>query len=135
MLKTTVGLFIPFLLFGCSSTSSSPVNIDSVKVKNHTLAPDHGKTFSFKSYGCIVKDGSLKNEAAFASAGSYGTLIASNSKSSSAVDQYHVSCDASPAGGKSSCVIQHIGGNSRAKDYGGSNCPDIKFKLINFKSF
>jgi len=135
MLKTTIGLFIIFLLYGCSSTPSSTTGGDSSTVKTHTIAIDNSKKFTFKSSGCKLEQGSLSNEADFASAGSYGTLVVANSKSNATVDQYRVSCSAVAPGAKSACVIQRVQGTGTGNDFGGSNCPDMKFSLINFRNF
>jgi hypothetical protein len=135
MFKTAIGLFIIFLLHGCTSTPSTTPGGDSSAVKMHTLSLDNNKKFTFKSSGCKLEEGVLTNAADFASAGSYGTLVVANSKSNTTVDQYRVSCSAVAAGGKSSCVIQRVQGTGTSKDFGGSNCPDMKFNLVNFRSF
>jgi len=136
MFYKAAGLLIALILHGCATAPPKPENADTASVKTHTLPPASGKTLSFKSAGCIIKaDGTLQNGSGYASAGSYGTLVITSSTGSAAIDQYHVSCGALAAGGKSSCVIQHVDGYGTSKDYGGANCPDMKFKLINFKSF
>lgn len=134
MFKSIIGLFIACMLYGCSSTQSKLPG-EGAATKTHTLSAGSSKKLSFKSSGCIIKEGTLKNEADFASAGSYGTLVVSNSNSNSAIDQYRVSCGAAPVGETSSCVIQRVQGSGSSKDFGGLNCPDMKFQLVNFRSF
>lgn len=134
MFKSIIGLFIVCILYGCSSTPSKLPG-EGAATKTHTLSAGNSKKLSFKSSGCIIQEGALKNEADFASAGSYGTLVVSNSKSNSAIDQYRVSCGAAAVGEASSCVIQRVQGSGSSKDFGGLNCPDMKFQLINFRSF
>ena len=135
MFKTAIGLLIVFLLFGCSSTQTTPPVGDGSVSKTHSLAAGNSKKLSFKSSGCKIGEGSLKNEADYASAGSYGTLVVANSKTNSNVDQYRVSCGAVPVGATSSCVIQRVEGSGSSRDYGGLDCPDMKFQLVNFRSF
>lgn len=135
MFKTTIGLLIVFLLYGCSGSRTKVPADDSTATKTHSLSAGNSKKLSFKSSGCRIGEGSLKNEADFASAGSYGTLIVANSKTNSTIDQYRVSCGAVPVGGASSCVIQRIEGSGSSKDFGGLDCPDMKFQLVNFRSF
>jgi len=135
MFKITLGLLIAFLLYGCSSTQTNVPAGDGAATKTHSLPAGNSKTLSFKSSGCKIGEGSLKNSADYASAGSYGTLIVANSKTNSNIDQYRVSCSAVPAGGASSCVIQRVEGTGSSRDYGGLNCPDMKFQLVNFRSF
>ena len=135
MFKTTIGLFIVFLLYGCSSTQSNVPAGDSASTKTHSLSAGNSKKLSFKSYGCRIGEGSLKNEADFASAGSYGTLIVANSKTNSTIDQYRVSCGAVAVRATSSCVIQRVEGSGSSRDFGGLDCPDMKFQLVNFRSF
>lgn len=135
MFKTTIGLLIVFLLYGCSGTPTKVPAGDSATTKTHSLSAGNSKKLSFKSSGCRIGEGSLKNEADFASAGSYGTLIVANSKTNSTIDQYRVSCGAIPVGGTSSCVIQRVEGSGSSKDFGGLDCPDMKFQLVNFRSF
>ena len=135
MFKTTIGLLIVFLLYGCSSTPTNPPAGDNSTTKTHSLSAGNSKKLSFKSTGCKIGEGTLKNEANYASAGSYGTLIVANSKSNSNIDQYRVSCGAITVGGTSPCVIQRVEGSGTSKDYGGLNCPDMKFQLMNFRSF
>jgi hypothetical protein len=135
MLKTTLGLLIVFFLYGCSGTHTKVPSDDSSVTKTHSLVAGSSKKLSFKSSGCKIGEGSLKNEADFASAGSYGTLIVANSKTSSNIDKYRVSCGAIAVGATSSCVIQRVEGSGSSKDYGGLNCPDMKFELVNFRSF
>ena len=135
MFKITIGLFIGFLLYGCSSTPSSLPTGDSAAIKSHTLSAGNSKKLLFKSSGCKIGEGTLKNEADFASAGSYGTLVVTNSQSNASIDEYRVSCGAVPVGGSSSCVIQRVQGSGSSKDFGGLNCPDMKFQLVNFRSF
>ena len=135
MFKTTIGLFIVFLLYGCSGTQTNVQVGDSAATKTHSLSAGNSKKLSFKSSGCKIGEGSLKNEADFASAGSYGTLIIANSKTNSNIDQYRVSCGAIAVGGTSPCVIQRVQGSGSSKDFGGLNCPDMKFQLVNFRSF
>jgi len=135
MFKTTIALLIVFLLYGCSGTQTKVPTDDSVATKTHSLPAGNSKKLSFKSSGCKIGEGTLKNEADYASAGSYGTLIVANSKTNSNVDQYRVSCGAVPVGGTSSCVIQRVEGSGSSKDFGGLNCPDMKFELVNFRSF
>jgi len=135
MFKITIAVLIGFLLYGCTSTQSNLPADDSAATKNHSLSAGSSKKLLFKSSGCKIGEGSLKNEADFASAGSYGTLIVANSKSNTSVDQYRVSCGAVPVGGSSSCVIQRVQGSGSSKDFGGLNCPDMKFELVNFRSF
>lgn len=135
MFKKTIGLFIVFLMYGCASTSSDLPAGGSATTNTHTLAAGNSKKLSFKSSGCKIEQGSLNNESDHASAGSYGTLIVANSKTNTSIDQYRVSCGAVPVGGNSSCVIQRVEGSGSSKDFGGLNCPDMKFQLINFRSF
>lgn len=135
MFKITIALLIGFLLYGCASTQTNVPAGDSAATKTHSLSAGTSKKLLFKSSGCKIGEGSLKNEADFASAGSYGTLIVANSKSNTSVDQYRVSCGAVPVGGSSSCVIQRVQGSGSSKDFGGLNCPDMKFELVNFRSF
>ncbi len=135
MLKTTIGLLIVFFLYGCSGTQIKVPSDDSAVTKTHSLSAGSSKKLSFKSSGCKIGEGSLKNEADFASAGSYGTLIVANSKISSSIDKYRVSCGAIAVGATSSCVIQRVEGSGSSKDYGGLNCPDMKFELVNFRNF
>jgi hypothetical protein len=135
MFKTTIGLLIVFLLYGCSGTQTKAPGGDSVAAKTHSLSAGNSKKLSFKSSGCKIGEGALKNEADFASAGSYGTLIVANSKTNSNIDKYRVSCGAIVAGATSSCVIQRVEGSGSSRDYGGLNCPDMKFELVNFRSF
>jgi hypothetical protein len=135
MFKITIGLLIGFLLYGCSSTPSNLPAGDSAATKSHVLSAGNSKKLLFKSSGCKIGEGSLKNEADFASAGSYGTLVVANSKSNASIDQYRVSCGAVPVGRSSSCVIQRVQGSGTSKDFGGLNCPDMKFQLVNFRSF
>lgn len=123
------------LLYGCAATPAKPPATESKTVKSHAFTTGANKKLTFKSDGCKIGEGTLKNEANFASAGSYGTLLVANGQSQTTIDQYRVSCSAVPAGGTSSCVIQRVEGSGRDKDYGGPNCPDMKFKLINFRSF
>lgn len=124
-----------FILFGCTSAPTTPPTTDSSTLKTHTFAAGNSKKLTFKSAGCKIGDGTLKNEANFASAGSYGTLLVANSQSRATIDEYRVSCAAVSAGATSSCVIQRVAGSGRDKDYGGANCPDMKFELTNFRSF
>lgn len=135
MFKTTIVLLIVFLLYGCSGTQTKTPSGDSAATKTHSLSAGNSKKLSFKSSGCIIGEGALKNEADFASAGSYGTLIVANSKTNTSVDKYRVSCGAIAVGATSSCVIQRVEGSGSSKDYGGLNCPDMKFELVNFRSF
>ncbi len=135
MFKMTIGLFIIFLLHGCTSTPSTTTGGDSSAIKTHTLSLDTSKKFTFKSSGCQLEQGVLTNAADFSSAGSYGTLVVANSKSNATVDQYRVSCSAVAAGGKSPCVIQRVQGTGTSQDFGGPNCPDMKFSMVNFRSF
>lgn len=132
MFEKIIGLFIVILLHGCATTGK---DIEGSSAKPHTLSLDTGKKLSFKTSGCKVEGGSIKNDGSYASAGSYGTLIVTNSKSKVTLDQYRVSCGALPAGGKSSCVIQHVEGDGTFKDYGGLGCPDMNFNIINFRIF
>ena len=135
MFKTTIRLLIVFSLYGCSSTQTNLPAGDAAITKTHTLSAGPSKKLSFKSSGCKVEDGSLSNAADFASAGSYGTLTVANSKSNTIIDQYRVSCGAVAVGGTSKCVIQRVDGSGSSRDFGGLNCPDMKFQLINFRSF
>ena len=135
MFKTTIALLIVFLLYGCSGTQTKVPTEDSAATKTHSLSAGNSKKLSFKSSGCKISEGTLKNEADYASAGSYGTLIVANNKTNSNVDQYRVSCGAVPVRGTSSCVIQRVEGSGSSRDYGGLNCPDMKFELVNFRSF
>lgn len=135
MFKTTIGLFIVFLLYGCSSTQPNVPTGDSAATKTHSLPAGNSKTLSFKSSGCKIGEGILKNGADYASAGSYGTLIIANNKTNASIDQYRVSCGAVPVGATASCVIQRVEGSGSSRDYGGLNCPDMKFQLVNFRSF
>lgn len=134
MFEKIIGLLIVISLHGCATTATDTGNGGSSGTQ-HTLLLDNGKKFSFKTSGCKVEGGLLKNDGGYASVGSYGTLIVTNSRSKVTLDQYHVSCGALPAAGKSSCVIQHIEGDGTFKDYGGLGCPDMKFNLINFRIF
>lgn len=125
-----------FLLHGCASGPSTTPTTDNNGVKTHDFTVGNNKKISFQSTGCKIGDGTLKNEANFASAGSYATLLVANSQTrATTIDQYRVSCAAVAAGGTSSCVIQRVEGSGRDKDYGGPGCPDMKFQLINFRSF
>ena len=133
MYKKIIGLFIVMVLHGCATSVPDSVHADGAK--QHALRLENGKTLSFKTLACTIKDGALSSNAAYASAGSYGTLVALNAKSQVPHDKYHFSCGALPAGGKSSCVIQHVEGNDTFNDYGGSGCPDIKFNVTSFRSF
>lgn len=135
MFKTTIGLLIVFFLYGCSGTHTKVPAGDSTAIKTHSFSAGNSKKLSFKSSGCKIGEGTLKNEADFASAGSYGTLIVANSKTNSSIDKYRVSCGAIAVGATSSCVIQRVEGSGSSKDYGGLNCPDMKFELVNFRSF
>ncbi len=135
MFKTMIRLLLVFSLYGCSSTQISQPTGDSATIKMYTLSAGPSKKLSFQSSGCQVRDGTLSNKADFASAGSYGTLTVTNSKSNSTIDQYRVSCGAAAVGGTSKCVIQRVEGSGSSRDYGGLNCPDMKFELINFRSF
>jgi hypothetical protein len=135
MFKTTIWLFIVFSLYGCSGTQTKLPDGDSSAIKTHTLPAGPSKKLSFKSSGCKIENGTLSNAADFASAGSYGTLTVANSNSNATIDQYRVSCGAVAVGGTSKCVIQRIEGSGSSRDYGGLNCPDMKFQLINFRSF
>ena len=135
MFKTIIGLLTLFLLYGCSGTQSKPPAADGAVTKTHSLAIGNSKKLLFKSTGCKIEDGTLKNEADFASAGSYGTLVVANSTSNATIDKYRVSCAAVAVGATSSCVIQRVEGTGSSRDYGGLHCPDMKFQLLNFRSF
>lgn len=135
MFKTIIGLLTVFLLYGCSGTQSKPPAADGAVTKTHSLAAGNSKKLVFKSTGCKIEDGTLKNEADFASAGSYGTLVVANSTSNATIDKYRVSCAAVAVGATSSCVIQRVEGTGSSRDYGGLHCPDMKFQLVNFRSF
>ncbi len=133
MFKKIIAISIIILLDGCASTDKT-IEVSSTD-KQHTLSLDTGKKLSFKTSGCKVENGSIKNDGNYASAGSYGTLIASNTKGNVTLDQYRLSCGALPAKGVAACVIQHVEGDASNKNYGGSGCPDMKFSVINFRSF
>lgn len=135
MNKSTLGCLILCLLTSCAVSPTTAPTTDSIAVKTHTFTASSSKKFTFQTNGCKIGDGTLKNEANFASAGSYATLLVANSKTGTAIDQYRVSCSAVPAGGTSSCVIQRFQVTGTDKDYGGPGCPDMKFQLINFRSF
>jgi hypothetical protein len=135
MFKTTIGLLTLFLLYGCSGTQSKPPAVDGAVTKTHSLAAGNSKKLLFKSTGCKIGEGTLKNEADFASAGSYGTLIVANSTSNATIDKYRVSCAAVAVGASSTCVIQRVEGTGSSRDYGGLHCPDMKFQLVDFRSF
>lgn len=135
MFKTIIGLLTLLLLYGCSGTQSKPPAVDGAVTKTHSLAAGNSKKLLFKSTGCKIGEGTLKNEADFASAGSYGTLVVANSTTNTTVDQYRVSCGAVAVGATSSCVIQRVEGTGSSRDFGGLNCPDMKFQLVNFRSF
>lgn len=135
MFKIAASLIITFLMYGCASTDGNPALSNGLTSKTHVLSAGNGKKLSFKSTGCKIAEGTLKNMSDFASAGSYGTLNVANSKSNSIIDQYRVSCAAVAAGRSSSCVIQRVAGSGSDKDYGGLDCPDMKFELVNFRSF
>ncbi|OGV78360.1 MAG: hypothetical protein A3I83_10355 [Methylotenera sp. RIFCSPLOWO2_02_FULL_45_14] len=134
MSKKIIGLLVIMALHGCATTGTGTDVKDSSGTR-HTLPLDKSKKLSFNMSGCKVEGGAIKNEGSYASAGSYGTLIATNSKSNVALDQYRVTCGALPAGGKASCVIQHIEGAGSFNDYGGAGCPDMHFKVTNFRVF
>lgn len=135
MNKSTIGCLMLCLVHGCASSPSTTPAPDSKTVKTHAFTMGSNKKLSFHSSGCKIGDGTLKNESDFASAGSYATLLVANSQTRTTIDQYRVSCAAVAAGGTSSCVIQRFQGSGRDKDYGGPGCPDMKFELINFRSF
>lgn len=135
MLKKTIAISIIMLLDGCATRDKTIQTIEVSSTKQHTLSLDTGKKLSFKTLGCNVEGGSIKNDGNYASAGSYGTLIASNTKGNVTLDQYRLSCGALPAKGVAACVIQHVEGDASNKNYGGSGCPDMKFNVINFRSF
>lgn len=133
MNKNIIGTFIVIVsLFGCSTTN---IGDSSASSKQHSLVLDASKKLQFNTVGCKLEGGTLKNEAKFASAGSYGTLVFSNSKSKAVLDQYHFSCGATPAGGSSSCVIQHVDGDGTFRGYGGTGCPDMSFAITKFRAF
>ena len=134
MFKKIIGLLVVMALHGCATTGTGTDVKDSSGTR-HTFPLEYGKKLSFNTSACKVEGGTIKNEGSYASAGSYGTLIATNSKSSDALDQYRVTCGALPVGGKASCVIQHIEGAGSFKDYGGVGCPDMHFKITNFRVF
>lgn len=132
MFEKIIGILIVISLHGCATTGTT---VGGSSGTQHTFSLDTGKKLSFNTSGCKVEGGSLKNDGGYASSGSYGTLVVTNSKSKVTIDKYRVSCGALPAGGKSSCVIQHIEGDGTFKDYGGLGCPDMSFNLINFRAF
>lgn len=132
MFEKIIGILIVISLHGCATPGTT---VGGSSGTQHTFSLDTGKKLSFNTSGCKVEGGSLKNDGGYASSGSYGTLIVTNSKSKATIDKYRVSCGALPAGGKSSCVIQHIEGDGTFKDYGGLGCPDMSFNLINFRAF
>jgi hypothetical protein len=132
MFNKLIGLLILFSITGCATKEISASKSTTV---DHTLAVNTANKLLFNTSGCKIEGGYLKNEGNYASAGSYGTLLASNGSSSGVIDQYHVSCGALPPGGKASCVIQHIGGLGTFNDYGGVGCPNIRFNLVNFRVF
>jgi hypothetical protein len=132
MFNKLIGLLILLSITGCATKEISPSKSTTV---DHTFAVNTAKKFLFNTSGCKIESGYLKNEGNYASAGSYGTLVATNGNGSGVIDQYHVSCGALPLGGKSSCVIQHIEGSGTFNDYGGVGCPNMKFNLINFRVF
>lgn len=132
MNRKIIGIFIVISLFGCSTTN---INDSNVSGKKHSLVLDTNKKLLFNTTGCKLEGGTLKNEADFASAGSYGTLAFSNSKSKAVLDQFHFSCGATAAGGVSSCVIQHVDGDGTFRGYGGTGCPDMSFAITKFRAF
>lgn len=132
MLEKIIGILMVISLHGCANTDTAAGGGSGMR---QTFSLDNGKKFLLNTSGCKIEGGSITTDGRYASAGSYGTLIASNSRSKVTLDQYHVSCGALPAKGKSSCVIQHIEGSGTFKDYGGSGCPDMNFNLINFRAF
>ena len=134
MVKKIIGLFVVTLLFGCATTGGD-TGAGKSSFTQHKFPLGNGKEFSLKKTDCNIDGGSLKNDGSYASSGSYGILVATNSTSNVALDQYRVSCGAVRAGGKSSCVIQHVDGDSSFKNYGGVGCPDMKFNLKDFRVF
>lgn len=136
MFRIVLAFISVALLYACAAPQ--PVPSDSRKtIKTYTLPAGANKKLTFKTNGCLIGEGTLQNDADHASAGAYGTLTVANSKHNTVVDQYRVSCPAIPVKGTASCVIQRvqIQGTGTDKDFGGPNCPDMKFQLVNFRSF
>lgn len=125
-----IGVLAIISLSGCATSGEG-----GSWSKNHSFSLNNGSEFSFRTSGCGIAGGSLRNGSGKNVSAALGTLIVTNSNNNNTIDEYMIICPATLEGGASSCKISRRSGRSDFTDYGGIGCPDMNFNLIKFNMF